>query len=300
MTAIPMEDKIKNRRIASRVYEQANLFYRKVDRNKADRSSAEFDGLLPNLDAAAPASERSLPPSQARENDTLNVNISASGIAFTCKDELMPGDYLLLRILLLSSMTVVMTGCKVIYCRPSNPYEPGRYPYAVGAMFVNMTPADTALLHNHVNRRRKQQWWCNGALGALLAVVLAVPDQAFALLLGLGHHLIEIVLHLLHLGFEYLEMGLDHIIEHQFHTGMHETQIIVFYIIVSMGVLVAYLLGRKVPGVWRRWQNSLLLFLSRKKSSLLYFWNDQSPLDKVKIAGLSSVAVSAYVYFWLL
>lgn len=300
MTATEAIDPKANRRVAFRIYEQSNLFYRKVDRSSAISSELDFDDIMESFihpRADAPSIEASLPSSQSQENDTLNVNISASGIAFTCREQLVAGDYLMLRILLLSNMTVIMACCQVVYCKPSNPYEPDRYPYSIGARFVNMRPADIELLNEYVAKRRKQQWIVNGSLAALIGAVLAAPDQALALLSGLIHHLFGIVLHLLHLGFEYLEMGLDHIIEHLFHTGLHETQIIVFYVLVTLGLITLYFLGRTIPAVCRRWSNRLLLLWTRKYSSALYFWNQQSLVDKIKIVGIGLSAIAAYVTF---
>ena len=301
MRAPEAKGKPLNRRVALRIYEQANLFYHKLDSGQPIEPQSGFDRFLTDS-ASSHATEhlpheQSLPTSQSRLNDTLNVNISASGIAFTCKEQLKPGDYLMLRILLLSNMTAVMTISKVVYCTPSNPYEHDRHPFSVGTQFVNMTAEDTALLAHHIRRRRQQQWMVNGSIAALLIAVLAAPAQALAVLIALGHHLLNLALHLMHLGFEYLELNLDHVVEHLFHTGRHATQIIVFYGLVTLGLLALFFLGRRIPAAWTRLSNRLLLLLSRKKSSFLYLWGQQSSLDKIKIIAVSIAAITAYIFF---
>ncbi|WP_165917825.1 MULTISPECIES: PilZ domain-containing protein [Methylomonas] len=286
-----------NRRVAFRIYEQANLFYRKLDHDGQLQAPENFDDLLSNVNPPDTVSPLTLPDSQSRENDTLNVNISASGIAFTSKDALQAGDYLLLRILLLSSMTAIMTCCKVVYCKPSNPYENDRYPYLIGAQFVNLTSEDTALLNKHIDRTKKQQWATNGLLLSLALLALAMPDTAFGLLMGLIHHVFEVVLHVVHLMFEYAEYNLDHVIEHAFHTDTHTTQVIVFYILCTVGLIGLYFLWRIVPRNCRRAGNSLIAFWCRKKASCLYYWGEQSLADKIKFVGLTLVAVGCYGYF---
>jgi len=236
------------------------------------------------------------PGSRSQENATLNVNISASGIAFTCEELLQTNDHLMMRILLLPSMTEIVTCCKVVYCRPSNPFENDRHPFTVGAVFVNLTENDGALLNRHIERRRKQQWIVNSLLIALLLSVLASPEQAWSLIVDFSHHLLEIVLHLLHLGFEYLEMGLDHLIEHLFHTGLRETQIIVFYVMLTLGLLIAFFVLRALPRACRRWYQQSLLFCWRKQSSCLYYWSEQTLGEKIRLLGLSTAAVAGYVY----
>jgi len=301
MSTINGNDNKSNRRVALRVYEQANLFYQKIALSQLNETQPGFDNILNGFAQSQTSShtndEPSFPYSQSQENDTLHVNISASGIAFTCQEELKTGDYLMLRILLLSSMTTVMTYCKVVYCKPSNPYESNRYPYSIGAQFVNLTAEDSELLSQHVGKIKKQQFVANGSIAAFALAFLAAPDQVLSLLMSAGHHVLEITLHMLHLVFEFLEIGLDHLIEHQFHTELHETQVIVFYVLMTCGLIALYFVGRLALSALVRWSKGLLLYWSRKKLSCLYYWGQQSLLDKIKIVGIGSTAIAGYLFF---
>lgn len=294
MNMAKVNGKKLNRRVAFRIYEQANLFYRKLEQDAQMQAPKNFDDVLHNN---PPDTDPALPDSQSRENDTLNVNISTSGIAFTSKDPLQAGDYLMLRILLLSSMTAIMICCKVVYCKPSNPYENDRYPYLIGAQFINLTPEVTALLSKHIDRNKKQQWAVNSIFLGLVLFILATPDAAFGLLMGLIHHVLEVVLHVVHLIFEYAEYNLDHVIEHAFHTDTHTTQVIVFYILCSAGLIGLYFVWRIVPHNCRRAGNSLIAFWCRKKASCLHFWSQQALVDKIKIVGIGVIAITGYAYF---
>lgn len=283
-----------NRRTALRIYESVNLFYRKIPGDRP-QNPPDFDDLL-DTDPNPTYGLASLPVSESVENDTLQANLSTGGIAFTADEALLAGDRLMLRILLLSSLTTINVCGEVAYCKPSNPYEDDRYPFTVGARFVNLSDADSDLLRQHIERGNRRRIAVNliGAAGLLTA--LTAPDLVWGLLVGLFHHLLEVVLHVAHLLFEYLEMGLDHVIEHAFHTDTHETQVIVFYILVSFALMALYLLGRKIPAWYRSASKAMLLYVSRKKSSLLYFWGQQSPVDKCKIVGVGGAALIAYWY----
>jgi PilZ domain len=289
-----------NRRIALRVYERANLSYQKIS-NGAASTSPSTNGHSHQSVAQAESFNGSgitaLPFSRSQQNDTLNVNISASGIAFTCHEAMQAGETLLLRILFLSNMTTMVTSGKVIYCKPSNPYETNRHPYTVGVQFLNMTAEDTALLNRHVGIIRKQQFVINGLIAMAILAVLSAPGHAWELFVELLHHAVEIILHLLHLGFEFLEMGLDHYIEHHFHTGTHETQVAVFYIIVGLGLVPLYFLARKAWRAMIKLKANMLLYAARKKSSFIYFWSQQTGMDKFKIVGLGCSALAGYIYF---
>ncbi len=291
-----------NRRVAFRIYEQTNILYQKIHRHRIEEQGADFDKILqgPAQYESTPQTasvEQRLPDSRSRENDTLNANISSSGIAFTCQEELDAGDYLMIRILMLSSMTAITTCCKVVYCKPSNPYETDRYPYLIGARFVNLTGKDKELLDSFVKKRKKQQRISYGLLLSLAMIVLAMPHLVFELLLELVHHVLEIVLHLLHLGFEFIEYNLDHLIEHTLHTDLHTTQVTVFYILVSLGLAGLYWLWRIIPPVWRNFMRHQTAFWGRKKSSFLYFWGGQTLSNKIRIIGASVAVIAGYAYF---
>lgn len=301
MHTTKFNDNKSNRRVALRIYEQVNLFYQKTAISPPNETQPGFEHILNSFARSQTIAhltvEPSFPYSRSQENDTLNVNISSSGIAFTCTEELKTGDYLMLRILFLSSLTVVMTCCRVVYCKPSNPYESNRHPYSIGAQFINMTAEDSEVLNKHVGKRKKQQFVTNGSIIAFTLAILAAPEQAFELLVDLGHHLLEIILHMLHLAFEFLEMSLDHVIEHHFHTDTHATQIIVFYVLVTFGLVATYFLGRIASSAVVRLSKRLLLYGSRKKSSCQYFWSQQTLLDKIKIVGIGTSAIVGYIYF---
>lgn len=296
-----------NRRRAFRIDELVNLFYRKLDSEHIIEEPAEWGEMLLHTpesgtsrlvssSLAAGDLEALAPISQTRENDTLNVNISASGIAFTCQESLQPGNYLMLRMLLLSTMTTIMACCRVVYCKPSNPYELDRYPYLIGGQFVNLASADRELLERYVDRRRKRQWITRSLLLLIGAAVLIAPGEVMGFCVDLGHHLLELTLHGLHLVFEYLELGLDHLVEHRFHTGAHETQIIVFYILVGLALLMAYGLFLILPAVFKRSYGRMRAYCSRKKSSLGFFWSQQTLAEKIRLVGFIVGALATYFY----
>jgi hypothetical protein len=298
----------KNRRASFRIYDEVSLFYNKIDEELATEPTSAFDNtfnnpfltsgtertsarLLSNLQKRLPGFR-----TQDTEHETLNVNISASGIAFTCEDALQEGDYLLIKILLLSSMAVIMAYCKVIYCKNSNPYE-NQYSYLVGAQFINMQDADRELLTTYVDKKRLQQNWVRGLMLVAAVSAILVPDVVFGSLFEVLHFLLEHLLELCHLAFEFVESALDHLIEHLFHTDLQQTQAIVFYILFSVALYVIYAIGKRLPSFYKRCKNSLISYVLRKKSSLLYYWHEQSMTNKIKLALIGVAVISGYILF---
>jgi hypothetical protein len=93
---------------------------------------------------------------QSKENDTRNVNISATGIAFNCEEQLKQGECLEIRMLLVSTMTVILTYGKVIYCKHSEPND-SQYPHFVGVDFMQMKDEDREILIRYVVKKQLQQ-----------------------------------------------------------------------------------------------------------------------------------------------
>jgi hypothetical protein len=120
------------------------------------------------------------------------------------------------------------------------------------------------------------------AISVAIGCVVLIPDTVFGLLYEISHAL-----------FEVLEEGFDLLIEHLFHTGTHETQIIVFYLLLS---LILYGLYR----LWHlslRWYSAFKITWARQKSNALLYWRESSVLRKIGIVSITMAAIS-FLIFW--
>ncbi len=303
--------KNKNRRGSFRIYDEVNLSYKKIDEkwvadqhpnlDNIDHSfSTDIERLPQDSTSLLPSLEDNLPDSQFKEHESHNVNLSASGMAFNCDDALKEGDFLVIKIQLAFSVAVIVTYSQVVYCKhlqsDGSPND-SPHPCFVGAHFVNMKDEDRELLIKHVDKKRGLQNRVNGVILAALITVIAVPDVVFSLLLGLLHFLVERVFEFIHIAFEFTELSLDHLVEHLFHTDLQQTQVIVFYIMLSFALYGLYLLWRAFPSFCRRFKQSLFKAYTFKKASLLFFWREQSLLNKIKIVVISIAAIACYIFF---
>lgn len=302
--------KDKNRRVSFRIYEEVDLFYQKIDEELATESHSTLETVLnkplspissERLSQDLPASEKNLPDAlmpdfQFKENETCDVNISESGMAFYCVEAFKEGDYLAFKVLLPSSKATIVACGKVVNCKDSNPYE-SHEPYQVRVHFINLEDEGRELLSKHVHKKKVQQLVVNGFILAAVVTFITVPDVVFGLLFELLHLLFEHVLEFLHLAFEFIELNLDKLIEHFFETGLHETQVIVFYIIAFFVLIGFYRLCRTLPRFYRRCKKNLILYCSRKKASWLFYWREQSLFNKIKLVVIAVAAISGYVFF---
>jgi len=217
-------------------------------------------------------------------------------MAFSCEEALKEGDYLAIKILLASGMAVIVTFGKVVYCKNIQAID-SQHPYFVGAHFINMKDEDRELLTGYVAKKRSQQIRVRGLILAAAIAVIVAPDVVIGLLLELLHFLFEHFLEIIHLSFEFIELNLDHLVEHLFHTDLHQTQVIVFYTIATFVVYGLYRLLRALPSFYLRCKNSLLSACAHQKASLLYYWREQSLTNKCKLIVIGVAAITCYVFF---
>jgi hypothetical protein len=127
-----------------------------------------------------------------------------------------------------------------------------------------------------------------------IAGVIIMPDVVFGLVLELLHTLAELG----HLLFELFEASLDRIVEHIFHTGTHETQIIVFYLMLSMALGGLYCLWRTMPRFFRALKENLLAAWRTHKTRLSLYWSE-SAFNKFKLVALFNAGLTCLVLFGL-
>jgi hypothetical protein len=105
-----------------------------------------------------------------------------------------------------------------------------------------------------------------------IGIVITMPDMVFGLLLELSHIL-----------FEFIEIILDKLVEHIFHTNLHQTQIIVFYLMLSIAFGGIYYLWRLLPPLCHQYKENLLTAWSWHKTRAYCYWQQLTLINKVKL-----------------
>lgn len=111
--------------------------------------------------------------------------------------------------------------------------------------------------------------------------------------------LLHSLLTLVHLVFEWIELGLENLIEHVFHTSRKQSQVIVFYLLLSIGLSVTYYLWQGVPHFYRHFKNHLMTICLRYKTSSYRYWQEQPLIGKLKLiaGGLLCVKLLYFLIF---
>jgi hypothetical protein len=115
---------------------------------------------------------------------------------------------------------------------------------------------------------------------ALIGIVfmITMPD----VLMGFLFETVHLFFELLFISFEWIESLLDKIVEHLFDTELHQTQVIVFYLMVGMVVFPLYFLGRMLLHLFFRLKETLVEEWALNKASVILYWQDSSLMDKIK------------------
>jgi hypothetical protein len=117
----------------------------------------------------------------------------------------------------------------------------------------------------------------NVAYGLILTVIVIVIlmfDTVFGLFLEL-----------IHVSFEFVEEMLDILIEQLFQTDLHDTQIIVFYLMWAMAGYPLYRLYKllcTVPRRYREVKENFVTGWSQLKIEVLAYWQDLPATGKTK------------------
>ncbi|MDD5580571.1 MAG: hypothetical protein PHY16_14990 [Methylobacter sp.] len=127
-----------------------------------------------------------------------------------------------------------------------------------------------------------------GSILAAIALFVAIPDV-----------IVELLLEFVHLLFESIESVLDTFIEHLFHTDLHQTQVIVFYILLILVMGGLYGLWLVVPPFCRQCKEDLLDFCSDQKTRFSLYWNQLSSTQKIKLATITAGASYLFLVIFI-
>ncbi len=123
-------------------------------------------------------------------------------------------------------------------------------------------------------------------VGLVITTIVIFPEFLWHFVVGV-----------LHLAFEWIEFALDFVIELVFETGLHNTQIIVFYILGVLALIGLYFLAKRVPKMLNNFQNKLNRYRNDKKAALRLYWQQLPFLHKVQFVTLSLTALTLLLFF---
>lgn len=116
-----------------------------------------------------------------------------------------------------------------------------------------------------------------------IIIIMIMPDVVIGLLFELVHFFFELLFHIADISFEWIESTLDTLVEQLFHTELHQTQVIVFYLLIGMVLYIAYRLWRMLLNLFYRLNNTMQTVWARQKNSASMYWQELSLINKIKL-----------------
>jgi hypothetical protein len=126
----------------------------------------------------------------------------------------------------------------------------------------------------------------------VLVIIVVIPDVIIEAL----HGLLELFWEFLHTLFEILEVALDFVIEHLFNTSLHNTQIIVFYILLAFGSYGLLHLWRYSLKFCRHCNERWSVAKSLYKTQVNDCWSSLGIITKIQIVSATSLALLAIIF----
>jgi hypothetical protein len=130
---------------------------------------------------------------------------------------------------------------------------------------------------------------------AIIALLITFPDVLFEFAVEFTHSLLEMVIESFHAIFEIVETVLDDSVEAVFHTGLHTTQILVFYIMFLIAIGLIYGLVKVLLKLWHYVKAKFFAFWLQQQYMFSVYWTNLSLASKIKVVTL--ISGIAYLFF---
>jgi hypothetical protein len=124
-----------------------------------------------------------------------------------------------------------------------------------------------------------------------IVIIMTMPDVVIGLLFESVHFFLELLFHIVDVSFEWIESMLDNLVEHLLHTEPHQTQTIVFYLLIGISVYLLYYLSRMLLRLFFRLKETLLSAWTLYKTHATLYWQDLSFVNIIKFILISVAAI---------
>lgn len=125
--------------------------------------------------------------------------------------------------------------------------------------------------------------------GLMLIAVIALPGVMFHVFLSVAH-----------IFFEVLELTLDELIEHMFHTSHHTAQVIAFYLLFFAALYGLYRLLKALPTLYCRLKTHVTEVWSDRRRHASEFWHSQRLTAKLKLTVIGILSTTGLLMLLLI
>lgn len=130
---------------------------------------------------------------------------------------------------------------------------------------------------------------------ACIVLALVMYDVTLDIVFSILHFVFEVF----HNAFEWLELGIEHSVEHLFHTNRHGSQIVTFYILAALVLCAGWYLWKAMPAIYLTLKTVLLSTWARRKTQLQLYWQLMTPLHKFAVV-VTALLVAYLASFFIM
>ncbi len=120
-----------------------------------------------------------------------------------------------------------------------------------------------------------------------IVIMITMPHEIIELFLEFSHLFFELVF----ISFEGLESLLDHLVEHLLHTELHQTQTIVFYLLLTIAALPLYYLWVMLRRFFIHLKEILPTIWAQYKTHAIVYWQDLLLIDRIKVLAITVIVI---------
>lgn len=110
---------------------------------------------------------------------------------------------------------------------------------------------------------------------------LSLFGVAISILVGLYDVIFGSLWEFFHIVFEVIEMALDRLIEHTFGTGLHDTQLIAFYIMFGFGGILIYFVWKSLVHLFSGFGHNLNQEWTELRTAITDDWHGMSMTNRL-------------------
>lgn len=130
---------------------------------------------------------------------------------------------------------------------------------------------------------------------SLLVIALVMFDVTLDLVAGLLHFGVEVI----HITYEWIELGIEHSVEHLFHTDRHGSQLVTFYILISIAAFGGYQLWKALPRIGNFLLNFALSAWVKRSTQLTLYWNALTLVHQITVV-VTALVVAVLASFFVM
>jgi len=134
-------------------------------------------------------------------------------------------------------------------------------------------------------------------LDFVIVALVALSIVMYDVVIDVAFSILHLLFGIIHIMYEWFELGIEHAVEHLFHTSRHDSQIITFYILMLIASLLMYWLWRVLPRLYTQFVQFVHQAWKRRKAECAAYWMSLTLGNKLRLFSTAAGIVYLSSFF---